>query len=288
MVRPCFASILIMHLFNPQTLTHFWNNLSENALSSTIQITGVVLFYMLARFLAFRVIDGTITRIFLHDNRMGMPEGRVKRLQTLQGLIKSVLGYILGFVFGVLLLRAVGFDILPVVTTASVLGVAVALGSQKLFKDIISGFFLIVDNLFGVGDVVTIGTATGVVEEVGMRVTRLRDATGKEHLLANGDIGTVINLSRHPVEEFVEINVSPTADLEKAIRAMNETGIALLKVEGHTLKSAPAVLGVPAFTKDLTTLRISVVTDPMHLEVEKMRVREALRLALIASEIPLG
>ena len=266
----------------------FWNHRSETALGSAIQVMTVVAFYMLARFIAYRLIDGTIAGIFLHENRAGMTETRLKRLQTLQGMIKSVLGYILGFVFGVLMLKAVGFDVLPVLTTASVLGVAIALGSQKLFKDVISGFFLIVDNLFGVGDVVTLGTATGVVEEIGMRVTKLRDATGKEYLVPNGDIGTVINLSRHPVEEFIEINLSPTADLKRSLDCLNSAGIALFATEGHSLKSAPTVQGVPAFTKDLTTVRVCVVTDAMQLEAEKMRVREAMRNALLSADIPLG
>ncbi len=277
-----------MPFFNPQTLTRFWFNLTENALNGTVQIVGVVVFYVIARFAAFRIIDGTIAGIFLRENRTGMPEARLKRLQTLQGLIKSVLGYILGFVFGVLMLRAIGFDILPVLTTASVLGVAIALGSQKLFKDVISGFFLIVDNLFGVGDVVTIGTATGIVEEIGMRVTKLRDATGKEYLLANGDIGTVINLSRRPIEEFVEITVAPAAEIGQVVSLLNTTGRSLFAKAGHSLASAPQVLGIPAFTKDLTTVRVSVVTDPLQLERAKMEVREALRAALLAAEIGLG
>src|SRR5262249_52051065 len=147
-------------------------------------------------------IDGVLARLLAHEARLGVSAERTGRLQTLQGLCKSVVGYVLFFVFGVLLLKALGFDIMPFITTAGVIGLAVGFGAQKLVKDVISGFFIIIDNLFVVGDTVTIGTVTGRVEEMGMRVTRLLDTSGKEYLFANGDIGTVTNLSRHPVKDF--------------------------------------------------------------------------------------
>ena len=197
-------------------------------------------------------------------------------------------GSVLFFVFGVTLLKAVGFDIMPFITTASVVGLAVGFGSQKLVKDVISGFFIIVDDLFIVGDTVTIGGVTGRVQEMGMRVTRLVDPTGKLVILSNGDIGTITNLSRYPVEEFIEIAIGASADLNRAIQVINETGAELFANEGHYLKAPPRVLGVAALTAAAVTVRVSVVSDPRELPIEQMRLRSALREKLVTAEIALA
>ncbi len=184
----------------------FWHETARDIIHSGIQIVGIFIAYMVVRAALYRVIDGLLAHVMAHDVRMGISEERAGRVQTLQGLSKSVVGYVLFFVLGILLLGAVGIPILPFITSASVVGIAVGLGAQKLFKDVISGFFIVVDNLYAVGETVNVGTITGEVQELGMRVTRLLDTNGKTHLLSNGDIGTVTNLSRHAIQDFIEVN----------------------------------------------------------------------------------
>src|SRR5207244_3586993 len=96
-------------------------------------------------------------------------------------------------------------------------------------KDVISGFFLIVEDQFAVGDFVTIGPAIGTVEEIGMRITRLRDESGRLWILSNGDISIVTNHSRAPVESFVEIGIATMADVKKAAQVLNKAGEALFR-----------------------------------------------------------
>lgn len=275
-------------VLTPEFWVTFWRHLTEDALHSALQIGGILLTYILLRLLLFRVLDGLLAHLLSHDSRFNVSEERTARLQTLRGLSKSILSYLLVFVFGALLLRALGFDILPFITTAGVLGLAVGFGAQKLVKDVISGFFIVVDNLYVVGDMVTIGTVTGQVEELGMRVTRLVDATGRLYQISNGDIGTVTNLSRNPLQDFIEINVSELADLHLAIQAINEAGKTLFAQPDHHLHEAPQVQGVTAFSAAAVTLRVSVVTDPVRLLTEQMRVRGAARDALIAAQIALA
>lgn len=277
-----------LHIYSPEFWIAFWRGLTENALHSIIQIGGIVIAYLALRFALNRLIDGLLTRLLAHELRLGVSEERTGRLQTLQGLCKSVVGYVLFFVFGVLLLKALGFDIMPFITTAGVIGLAIGFGAQKLVKDVISGFFIIIDNLFVVGDTVTIGTVTGRVVEMGMRVTRLLDVNGKVYLLSNGDIGTVINLSRNPVEDFIEFNLAANADLNRAIETIRAAGEALFANADHNLKAAPHVLGMTGFTAASITIRVSVVTDPRHLLNEQMNVRAAMREALLQAEIPLA
>lgn len=270
----------------------FWVNLgrhfTENALSSALQICGILLLYVLLRALLHKTIDSVLSGIMAHEARAGVPEDRTRRLQTLSGLFKSVIGYGMFFIFGILLFKAVGFDVMPFITTAGVIGLAIGFGAQKLVKDVISGFFLIVDNMFVVGEVVTIGTVTGQVQDMGMRVTRLVDSGGRIIMISNGDIGIVTNLSRNPVQDFVEVNVAGATDVNTLTETLNKAGQSLFAANDHKLHAPPQMLGLTAISAAAITARVSVVSDPHDLLTEQMRVRVALRAALLAAEIPLA
>lgn len=258
---------------------------ATQAVRAAISILAIAVVYFLLRGVLFRLLDGILARLVAHETRIGAPEQKTARFTTLQGLAKSLLGYVLLFVFGVLLFNAVGFNILPFVETAGVVGLAIGFGAQKLVKDVISGFFIIVDDLFMVGDVVTINSMTGQVQSMGMRVTRLADSTGRIFMVANGDIGTVANLSRQPVRDVVEISVTGGTDVKKLEKLVMETGDRLAKEEGSHLQEPPRAAGVSAFSAAALTLRVSVMADPLHLPQEQMRVREALREALLTANI---
>lgn len=266
----------------------FWRDIAQDAVRSASHVVAILIAYLVLRALLYRVIDSVLARLTARESRLGMTEERRGRLQTLRGLCKSVVAYVLFFVFGVLFLKALGFDIMPFITTAGVIGLAIGFGAQKLVKDVISGFFIIIDNIFVVGDTVTIGTTTGTVCELGMRVTRIQDAGGREYIISNGDIATVTNLSRHPVVDFIEVAVAPAADLNKAVEIINATGKNLLALPDDNLRAAPHVLGITAFNATSVTIRVSVVSEPTNLLAEQMRVRGAVREALIAAEIPIA
>lgn len=276
-------------IFAPSFWTREWDKLADSALNATIQIVAIVILYLLLRAALFRLSDGILGGILAREHRIGVSDERTGRLQTLRGLSKSLIGYVLFFVFGILLFKAIGFDIMPFITTAGVIGLAIGFGAQKLVKDVISGFFIIIDNVFVVGDTVSIGTVTGQVIEMGMRVTKIQDAAGKVYILSNGDIGTVTNLSRNPVEDFIEVTIAPAADLGKVYEVIDTTGKHLFEqTDTHHLKAAPHVLGISAFSATVVTLRVGVTSDPRDLPAEQMRVRAAVRDALLAAQIPLA
>ena len=266
-----------------------WDKLADGALNATLQIIAIVAAYLALRAVLYRLSDGILGGILAREHRIGVSDERTGRLQTLRGLAKSLIGSVLFFVFGVLLFKALGFDIMPFITTAGVIGLAIGFGAQKLVKDVISGFFIIIDNVFVVGDTVSIGTVTGQVIEMGMRVTKIQDAAGKVYILANGDIGTVTNLSRHPVEDFIEVTIAPAADLGRVYETIDTAGKTLFaQVDTHHLKAAPHILGISAFSATVVTLRIGVTSDPRDLPAEQMRVRAAIRDALLTAQIPLA
>lgn len=272
------------NIFTAQYWSQQWHIISERALHSTLQVIGLVIAYLIIRFVLFRLLDSCL----VHLLDLVESSERTARLETIRGLITSMLSYLLLFIFGALLLNAIGFNIIPFVETAGVVGLAIGFGAQKLVKDVISGFFLIVDNQFTVGETVTIGTVNGVVEQIGMRVTRIRDAGGRIYLIANGDIGTIVNLSRNPIIDFVEISLAAGADLNKSIALLNEVGTKMMEQRETVLRQPPTVQGITAFTAASTTIRISIACDPQHLADQQMHLRAALREALLKADIPLA
>jgi small conductance mechanosensitive channel len=271
----------------------FWQTLYQDALQGAaargMKILVIVLVYWMARQLLFRVIDLSLSRVALGRARPAeAEEERVNRLRTLQGLVKSIVAYLLTFVLAVMVLDALGVNVSGIIATAGIGGIAIGIGANKLTRDMLSGFFLIIEDQFAVGDYVTIGTASGVVEEMSMRVTRLRDDQGRIWMLSNGDISTVINHSRTQVESYVDVGIASSADLQRAAEAINQTGEELLREEGSLLKGAPRVLGVSAFDAAKIVLRVEVLADPQNLPAAQMRVREAVHLRLRQEGIPPG
>lgn len=271
----------------------FWQTLYQEALQGAaargMKILVIILVYWVARQVLFRVIDLSLSRVALGRARPSEAEAeRVNRLRTMQGLVKSIVAYLLTFVLAVMVLDALGVNVNGIIATAGIGGIAIGIGANKLTRDMLSGFFLIIEDQFAVGDYVTIGTASGVVEEMSMRVTRLRDDQGRIWMLSNGDISTVINHSRTQVESYVDVGIASSADLQRAAEAINQTGEELLREEGSLLKGAPRVLGVSALDAAKIVLRVEVLADPQNLPAAQMRVREAVHLRLRQEGIPPG
>jgi small conductance mechanosensitive channel len=266
----------------------FWQQALTTAAARGLRLFAIVVLYLFARLALNRIIDVALARLMARQSALDGGDERLPRLRTLQGLAKSAAGYVLFFVFVVMVLQALTVDVTGIVTSAGILGLAIGFGAQKLVKDVISGFFLIIEDQFAVGDFVTIGTATGTVEEIGTRITRLRDECGRLWILSNGDITIVTNHSRAPVESFVEIAVAPTVDVKEAERVLNEAG-EVLKANGDLgLFRAPKSLGVASYDAARTVIRVELVTEPRRLTAVQLRVREVLREKLVAAGIAIA
>jgi moderate conductance mechanosensitive channel len=263
----------------------FWQEAVRTAAARGLRLVAIVLLYMLARLLVNRVIDAGLARLMARQAAKGGGEDRIPRLRTLQGLVKSVAGYFLFFLLLVMVLQALTVDVTGIITSAGVMGLAIGFGAQKLVKDVISGFFLIVEDQFAVDDFVTIGAATGTVEEIGTRITRLRDESGRLWILSNGDITIVTNHSRAPVESFVEISVAPAVDVKEAERILNEAGEELKNNPDSALLRVPRSLGVAAYDATKTVIRVEIVTEPRHLTAVQLRAREFMRGKLVSAGI---
>ena len=268
-------------LFSPSAWRRFGDTLWHIAL--------ILLIYVFLRLLLRRLVDRCLKPILTRGGEK-MDPGQAARLKTLAGLINSIVGYVLTFVFGVMLLRTFDLDPVPLLTTASVAGLAVGFGAQKLVKDVISGFFILLENQYAVGDYVTIGAATGTVEEVGMRTTRVRDDVGKLYILSNGDITQVVNQSRGAVEAFLEIGIAAAAEVDKATETVNAAGKELAEGRGDLgFAEPPTVQGLGSMDGAKLTLRVTCpVTAPARLAEAQVALRSLIHQRLVEAGITLA
>ena len=184
--------------------------------------------------LAARVAAHLVRRMVAHGVSAAVARaGRGQlRLTTLQGLLTSTLNYIIFFFAIILILFTVGLTwagLAPLLGAASVLGLAVGFGAQRLVRDIITGLFILGEGQFDVGEWVTIGSVTGRVEDMGLRITRLRDDQGRMYVIANGDITQVFNASRGLVRLPIEVALQRSLPLDAALSALQEAADASLR-----------------------------------------------------------
>lgn len=266
-----------------------WHDAMQSAPGMVLRLAAIGAFFLVVRRLLFRITDLSIERLISRQARIS-GQDYSSRLLTLQSLVRSVVGYALLFVFIVMVLQALTVNVTGILTTAGVGGIAIGLGAQRIVRDTLAGFFLIVEDQYAVGEYVTIGgaasvsagAASGVVQEIGMRITRLVDDQGRLWTIPNGDIVSVVNHSRRIVRSSVDVVVAADRDIPALREAIDAEGARLYAEEPGFLKSAPRTLGVSAFDTAQATLRVEVTADPERLGEEQLRVREALLLRVRA------
>jgi moderate conductance mechanosensitive channel len=198
-----------------------------------------------------------------------------KRLDTMSTLLLSIFRYTIYLIAIVTILTDV-FNLKSVLAAAGIGGIAIGLGAQSLIKDVISGFFIILEDQFVVGDLITVDTLTGTVEHMELRVTRIRNFNGDLHIIPNGDIRKVTNHTRGDKAVMVDIPVSNNADMDEAFAIADDVCTAVAK-EFETLVEAPKVLGITELGKDSLTLRIIARTLPNEQWEVERRIRKLIR-----------
>ncbi|WP_244962980.1 mechanosensitive ion channel family protein [Nocardioides dongkuii] len=200
---------------------------------------------------------------------------RVQRAKTMGDLLKSIITGILVAMFGTMILSELGVNIAPIIASAGIIGIALGFGAQSLVKDFLSGVFMIVEDQYGVGDVVDVGEATGTIEAVSLRVTRLRDLNGTVWYVPNGEIMRVGNMSQNWSRAVVDVSVGYSEDLVRVQRVLREIAHDLWQDEDYrgVIIEEPEVTGVEMLAADAVNLRVLVKTSPN----EQWAVARALR-----------
>lgn len=228
---------------------------------TTLQIAAIVAAAVVVRWLVHRAINRTMMnpgegRWQIADER------RRQRAATLGSLLKSVTSVVL-LVIAVLTIAAqLGIELGPLMASAGVAGVALGFGAQSLVKDFLSGIFMIVEDQYGVGDVIDTGEAIGTVEEISLRITRLRDANGVIWYVRNGEIIRVANRSQGHSTALVDIPVAVSANVEDVTRVLTEVVTDLYNDEAwhDKLIELPDVAGVESVAAGAVTYRIIAQT----------------------------
>ena len=196
-----------------------------------------------------------------------------QRIEALASVLRSVASFTIMAVAAVMILGELGVELGPLIAGAGIIGVALGFGSQSLVRDFLSGIFILVEDQFGIGDIVNLdGTTSGVVEAVSLRTTRLRAVDGTVWHVPNGEIRRVGNMSQHWSRALLDIEVAYATDLGRAQEVIREVAHAVWDQDKHVLEE-PEVWGVEELGAHGVVIRLVVKTTPS----EQYRVSRALR-----------
>lgn len=192
-----------------------------------------------------------------------------RRQQTMSKLLENIIAYVVYFMAIIAVLSAFTIDITGLIAGAGVLGLAIGFGAQNLVRDIITGFFIIFEDQFSVGDYVRIGQAEGTVEEIGLRTTKVKGFTGELFIFPNGNVTDVVNFSIHNSIAVVDINISYESDMAKVEQLIQEF-LEDIQDKYEQIIKPPELLGVQNLTTTEVVMRIIAETLPMqHFAVSR-------------------
>ena len=204
-----------------------------------------------------------------------LSERRAQRAASVGSILKSGVSFLIFVIAFMTILGEVGIDLAPFIAGSSIVGVAVAFGAQNIIKDFLSGIFMIMEDQFGVGDVIDFEKATGTVESVGLRTTRMRDVNGTVWYVRNGEVVRVGNKSQGFAQVVLDVPVAAAADVARASSAILSVAQQMGAEDGwrEVFLAEPEVQGVESITLDQTVIRMVVRVRPL----EQWRVARELR-----------
>jgi len=196
------------------------------------------------------------------DTTMNEKERRVTTLVQITNIAAKVI--IIG-VGGMTIIKELGIDIGPILAGAGIIGLAVGFGSQALVKDLVSGFFLIMENQIRVGDVVKIGSIGGLVENVTLRTVKLRDLEGIVHTIPNGEINTLSNMTYGWSRALLDIGVAYKEKVDDVMKVLAELGHAMFEEPAYKdiILEEPTILGVDSLGDSSVNIRMFIKTQPL-------------------------
>ncbi len=264
-------------------------------LAKPATIILIIVLALVIRALAHR----TITRLVRHTAVGGLPdrlterlgldttsplvaERRRQRAETMGSVFRNLASFAIFSVAFVMALGELGLDLAPVIASAGILGVALGFGAQNLVKDFLSGTFMILEDQFGVGDVIDVKEATGVVEAVSLRTTRLRDVNGVVWHVRNGEIMRIGNYSQGWSRALVDVSVAYGEDIPRVRAALKATADELWHDPqwSDSVIAEPEVWGVETLSSDAVVVRIAIKTTPSTRAAVARELRERAKATL--------
>jgi small-conductance mechanosensitive channel len=247
-------------------------------IAKPLRILLILCVAFLVRYLGRRLIDrlakgaGGKTPTLLRSLKERAPqtistlisERREQRAKTIASVLKSVLTFVVFGIAFMMVLGEFGINLGPIIASAGIIGVALGFGAQNLVKDFLSGIFMMLEDQYGVGDVVDVGPASGTIEAVGLRVTTLRDVNGTVWYVRNGEILSVGNSSQGFAVAVVDLPLGYGADVDLAINIIDRVAkeAAAEEPTSNDVIEPPQVLGVEKVTAEGITVRLTVKVRP--------------------------
>jgi len=230
---------------------------------SIVPVLHILLFLVLG-YIVLKLIDSTLNRLKVFiPPRDAIGVARVKqRTETLRHVIRSISKAILILIVIFQVGVELGVRMDAVLASAGIVGLAVGFGAQSLVKDVISGFFILFEDQFGVGDVVKIGEFSGVVEQMTLRSTVLRNLEGQVHVVPNGNIQNVTVMTKDWARAVLDVTVSYEEQLGKVFDALQRVGKHLAEDMPDRISDHPTILGIEKLDDSGVTIRCVVKTPP--------------------------
>ncbi len=240
-----------------------------------VAIVVIVVTLFLMRFAATFIGTG----FELLEQRASGSERLRRRSQTLSLIFRSLAQLLVLFIGLMVFLEQLGINITPILASLGIVGIAVGFGAQSLVKDIFAGLMILLEDQFGVGDLVKIGDTSGVVEYLSLRSTRVRSFDGSLTTIPNGSISAVSNLSKDWARAVLDVEIDYREDIDRAMRVMIETAQQLKQERPQEILEEPVVLGLEALTKTSLVLRLALKTAPAKQTEIGRELRRRLKLA---------
>jgi small conductance mechanosensitive channel len=233
-----------------------------------LKVTFDIIKILIISFVGIKIGDILISRFYKLQakGKIQLPE---RKIGTLMSLTKNILRYVIYFIAAASILKIFNIDMTSILAVAGIGSLAIGFGAQNLVKDVISGFFVIFEDQFGVGDYITINNFSGLVEEVGLRTSKIRDFSGDLHIIPNGEIKTVTNHTRGSMRALVNVGVPYEEDVDKITNVLKQI-CEDIKKSRNDIIDGPSVLGITDFQDSQVLITIVAKTEPMkQWEVER-------------------
>ena len=286
----------LCHLVKTWTGNESLAQASNWLIAKPLAIIGLIIVAVVVRWVLHRLTDRVAERaaigmptMILHSRHSGASESRlsastlasrrVQRSKTMGSLLKSITSIVVFTITGIMAIAVLGYPVGPLIASAGIVGVAIGFGAQSLVKDFLSGIFMIFEDQYGVGDAVDLDVASGTVEAVGLRVTRLRDVQGTVWYVRNGEIVRVGNQSQNWARTVLDVPVPLEADLRRVQDVLREVAHSLWDDEDFNkmVIEEPEVWGVEQLTPEGIIVRVVMKTAPLEQWAVAREMRERIK-----------
>lgn len=267
--------------------TDFWRSLASDTMTWLITVLPRLLLILIIAAVVVRLVNVLLKRlrpvVVGRLQKGGMEDdGELdKRLDTLFGILRSVIKVIIWLILAMLILKQLGIDVAPLIAGAGIIGLAVGFGAQELVRDFISGFFMLLENQVRAGDVAIVNGTGGLVESVGLRTIVLRDLSGTVHIFQNGKINTMSNMTKEWSAIVFDIGVAYKEDVDRVMKVMSAVDDDLRKDEsfGSLILQPMEIFGVDGFGDSAVVIKGRIKTKPIQQWAVGREYRRRLKIA---------